>query len=161
MNGDIQIGLLVVAWLAAVRWAGWPERAAALLMLAAHGLDRYYHWAIGGAGRYGVVDPGHLTIDLFLLAGFLAIALRADRQWTLWAAGAQVVAMFSHPVRLIAGEVAELAYAVMIRAPSYLQTMLIFVGVIFAALRRRRRTPRSAPRWRRSPATAPERWPSG
>ena len=70
-----------------------------------------------------------------------------------------MVAMLSHPVRLISGEVAELAYAVMIQAPSYLQTALIFAGIAFAA--HRRRTRRSGPRSRRSPATAPERWPSG
>jgi hypothetical protein len=161
MNGNIQIGLLLAAFAGAVRWAGWPERGAALVMLGAHALDRYYHWAIGGMGSYMRVDPGHLAIDLYLLAGFLAIALAADRQWTLWAAGAQVVALLSHPVRLIAGEVAELAYAVMIRAPSYLQTALIFAGIAFAAARSRRRTARSEPRWPRSPATAPERWPSG
>jgi len=161
MNGKIQIALLLAAWLAAQRWAGWPERIAALLMLGAHALDRYYHWAIGGEGRYGAVDPGHLVIDLFLLAGFLALALKADRQWTLWAAGAQVVALLSHPVRLVSGNVAELAYAVMIRAPSWLQIALIWGGIAFAAARSRRRTTRSAPRWRRSPATARGRWPNG
>src|SRR5688500_6038706 len=117
MNGKIQIVLLLIAFGSAVRWAGWPERIAALLMLGSHALDRYYHWAIGGQGSYHQVDLGHLAIDLYLLAGFLAIALKADRQWTLWAAGAQIVALLSHPVRLVSGEVAELAYAVMIRAP--------------------------------------------
>jgi hypothetical protein len=159
MSGKIQILLLLVALAAAVRWAGWPERVAALVILGSHALDRYYHWAIGGIGEYRQVDPGHLAIDLYLLAGLLAIALKADRQWTLWAAGAQVVAVLSHPVRLVSGGVAQLAYAVMIQAPSYLQTALIFVGIAFVALRRR--TPRSARRWRRSPATAPEQWRNG
>ena len=160
MNGKIQIVLLLIAFGAAVRRAGWPERIAAILMLGSHALDRYYHWGIGGQGSYQQVDLGHLAIDLYLLAGFLAIALRADRQWTLWAAGAQIVALLSHPVRLVSGEVAELAYAVMIRAPSWLQIALLYVGVAFVA-RRRSQAQRSAPRWRRSPATAPERWPSG
>lgn len=161
MNGKIQIVLLLIAFGSAVRWAGWPERIAALLMLGSHALDRYYHWAIGGQGSYHQVDLGHLAIDLYLLAGFLAIALKADRQWTLWAAGAQIVALLSHPVRLVSGEVAELAYAVMIRAPSWLQIALLYAGISFVALRRRRSTRRSAPPWPRSPATAPERWPSG
>ena len=104
MNGKIQIVLLLIAFGSAVRWAGWPERIAALLMLGSHAL-----WAIGGQGRYHQVDLGHLAIDLYLLAGFLAIALKANRQWTLWAAGAQIVALLSHPVRLVSGEVAELA----------------------------------------------------
>ena len=159
MAGKIQIALLLVAWLMAVRWGEWPERAAALAMLGAHALDRYYHWLIAGLGRYGVVDPGHLAIDFYLLASFLTIALAADRQWTLWAAGAQVVAMLSHPVRLVSGRVAELAYAVMIQAPSYLQTALIFVGIAFAAMRCGRL--RSRRRWSRSPATEREPWPNG
>lgn len=161
MGGDIQIVLLLTVFAAAVRWAGWPERAAALVALGSHALDRYYHWGIGGQGSYQQVDLGHLAIDIYLLAGLLAIALRADRQWTLWAAGAQIVALLSHPVRLVSGEVAELAYAVMIRAPSWLQIALLYAGVAFVALRRRRQAQRSAPRWRRSPATAPERWPNG
>ena len=99
MSGDLQIILLVVALGAAMRWAGWPERAAALLALGSHALDRYYHWAIGGQGNYQQVDLGHLTIDLYLLAGFLAIALKADRQWTLWVAGAQIVALLSHRLK--------------------------------------------------------------
>ena len=158
----VQVALLVGAFVAACLWAEWPERMAALVFLATHALDRYYHWAIEGRVTYTHVDLGHLTIDIFMLAGLLAIALKADRQWTLWAAGAQVVALLSHPVRQITGGVAQLAYAVMIQAPGWLQVVLIFVGIAFAARRnRRRQAQRSAPRWRRSPATAPGRWPSG
>ena len=157
----VQIALLVGALAVACLWAGWPERTVALGALGSHALDRYYHWLIGGQGSYQQVDLGHLTIDLYLLAGFLAIALKADRQWTLWAAGAQVVAMLSHQVRLVSGDVARIASAVMIQAPSWLQIALLYAGLAFVVLRRRRRAQRSALRWPRSQATAPERWPSG
>lgn len=156
----IQTTLLLAALALAVRWAEWPERMAAATILGAIALDRFYHWAVPGSGEYSQIDLGHLTIDLYLLAGFLAIALKADRQWCLWASAAQVVTLLGHPVRVISGNVAELAYAVMIRALSWLQIALIFGGIAFVALRRRQ-PQRSAPRWPRSQATAPERWPSG
>lgn len=160
MSGNAQIALTVLGIILALRWGEWPERAAFLVLLGAHLLDRYYHWAIGGLGAYSRLDPGHLVIDLFMLAGLLAIALRADRQWTLWVAGAQVVALLAHPVRMLSGDLAAIAYAIMIRAPSWFQIAMAFVGIAAVNMRRSGNR-RSAPRLRPWSVIERSRLPNG
>lgn len=162
MSGLIWVGLALLALPAALIWGEWPERMGAFALLSSLAIHRYYHWLVPGIGLYTGVDLAHLTLDLYLLVAFLAIALWADRQWTLWAAGAQIVAVLGHFVRLIATDVAQLAYAIMIRAPSWLQIGLVLLGIGFVRIRLNTRvTRRSAPPWLRLPGSAPKRSPRG
>ncbi|MET0251475.1 MAG: hypothetical protein ABW203_04775 [Novosphingobium sp.] len=129
MNGTIQFGALLPTLLLALRFGGWPERAAALSFCGMIVVDRYYHWLTGSHGTYVHTDWGHLIVDSYMMASLLAITLWADRQWTLWAAAAQVIALLSHPIRLLSGAVDTMAYAILIRAPSWLQLGLILGGI--------------------------------
>lgn len=144
MTGSIQLALILLSLPTAWLWGQWPERWAAFVMVSLFAIHRYYHWLVPGIGVFTKVDYGHLTLDLYLLSGFFVIALLADRQWPIWAAAAQVVAVLGHFVRLISGDVAQLAYAIMTRAPSWLQISLIFGGIAFTVRRQRLRARRSA-----------------
>jgi hypothetical protein len=144
MNGSIQVAILAMVTLAAIKWGGWPERAGAFAFIVMDLIDWYYHWLISGPGTYRSIDIGHLIVDSYMMVAMLALALEADRQWTLWAAAAQVVALMSHPIRLLSGAVDTVAYAIMIRAPSWVQLALIVVGTIAHAHRCRLRSSR---RW--------------
>ena len=56
-------------------------------------------------------EGGILSIDVLLLVYLLALALRSDRYWPLWAAGFQVVGTFIHVARLVDATVWPYAYA--------------------------------------------------
>jgi len=116
-----------VVW-AFARGAG-PERGAALVLLGMYVLDPIYHALDPSAGHYRHVDPGHLLIDLAAMAGFLTIALKANRVWPLWAAAAQLLAVMSHLLRLVDHEWTPVAYASLIRGPSYIQIVCIACGI--------------------------------
>lgn len=137
MNGTYQLGALLPTLLLAFRLGAWPERAAALSFLGMIVVDQYYHWLTGSVGFYDRTDWGHVIVDSYMMASLLAIALWADRQWTLWAAAAQIIALLSHPIRLVSGAVDTVAYAILTRAPSWLQLALILAGVLFFHLRLR------------------------
>src|SRR5688500_3237098 len=51
--------------------------------------------------RYLGVESSDLVIDTLVLAALVAIALRSDRFWPLWAAGLQLTISMSHLLKLI------------------------------------------------------------
>ena len=85
--------------------------------------DRIYH-ALFGNGRLLLSDDlGHVLIDAAALAGFVWIALRANRVYPLWLASFQLMTLVSHVVRALSPSVATGAYAILIFAPSYLEVL--------------------------------------
>jgi hypothetical protein len=56
-------------------------------------------------------EPGILLIDGLLLVYLIALALRSDRFWPLWAAGFQVVGTLIHVARLVDSTIWPSAYA--------------------------------------------------
>lgn len=143
-----EIGFLALATGYAWRKGAGPERATAAALILMFALDPLYHWLIAGGGHYGQVDLGHLAIDLITLGTTGWIALKADRWWTLWVASAQVIALLSHFLRLISLQIDPLVYAVLIRAPSYLQIALLVMGTWLHS--RRTATTANLSRWRSS-----------
>jgi hypothetical protein len=76
-----------------------------------------------------------------VLAGFAAIALNANRNYPLWAAGFQLVAVGSHLVRGLVDSVSPIAYAILAVGPSYCQLALLFAGLLRHRARLRRYGP--------------------
>ncbi len=141
-----QIGFLAFAAIYAWRKGAEPERATAAALILMAALDPPYHWLIAGGGHYRQIDIGHLAIDAIALGMTGWIALKANRWWTLWVASAQVIAVLSHFLRLMSAQIDPLVYAILIRAPSYLQIALLVVGTWLHS--RRVRTRVSMPSWR-------------
>ena len=56
-------------------------------------------------------ESGILAIDFMLLAYLIALALRSDRFWPLWAAGFQIVGTLIHVARLVDTTIWQSAYA--------------------------------------------------
>jgi hypothetical protein len=126
----IVLGLCVVIGL----WrGGWPERTAALAMVAA--------WfgtslAQNSLQRWGV-QTGVMLVDAGLLAVLLFVALRSDRWWPMWASGFQAMNVTLHLSVLADGKVWGWSYFLASSIFSYL-TML---SLLFGALSRRRQNP--------------------
>ncbi|TRD11787.1 hypothetical protein FGU71_07890 [Erythrobacter insulae] len=129
----------ILLMLAALKWGSAPERAVTLVfaVLFTLPLSAFEFWAEGplifsGSGSI------YIALDLVALALFLAIALNANRTYTLWIAGFQIVPLASHLVRGVVDAVSPLAYAVLAIGPSYFQLILMGGGLLFHIRRKKR-----------------------
>ncbi|PNU05337.1 hypothetical protein [Novosphingobium guangzhouense] len=123
-----------------------PECILAGLLFAMGPVDRLYHLAVGGAVLWHRANLGHLCIDALAMGCFFVIALKANRVYPLWIAGAQIIAMSGHFYRLALTEINTFAYDVMAITPSYIQLVALLLGVVFHMSRRKRLG--SYPSWR-------------
>ncbi len=79
-----------------------------------------------------------LMIDVLAAALFIAIALRANRNYPLWIAGFQLVAVGAHLVRGVSDDISPLAIAMLTIGPSYCQLLVMLGGFLRHVLRERR-----------------------
>ena len=115
--------MAAIALVAAYCWrrGGQPERAAATVLAAMPVVDFIYHAIWGEITTYDRINVGHLVIDVAALLIWLAIALRANRWWTLLLVSAQLIAVLSHFLRGAIGAMHPWVYAAMDRGPSWLR----------------------------------------
>lgn len=114
---------------AAWRWGGAPERWLSLSFIATMVLPVYLRgWLI----PVQTIDEPfllvHLFLDLAAAVAFVGIALHANRNYPLWVAGFQLVALGAHMVSLMELGVSPLALVVLITGPSYCQLLLMLTG---------------------------------
>lgn len=130
-----------VAWticVAAILFGGGPERAVALVWLTFFeiipwGFDLFYD-------RTHFVDSVDLLfafVDAIAAGMWIGIALYANRNYTLWIAGMQVLAVCAHVASGIAEPITSIAYNVMAVAPSWIQLFLLAFGLVRHLLRKR------------------------
>lgn len=132
----------LLAWticLAALVWGGGPERAVAMTWLIV--------FELGGRILPALLDVRYqlMTVDSWLvscdfLAGILliGIALHANRNYTLWIAAMQLLAMTAHLARGLVETIAPVAYVAMVAAPGWLQLALLGAGLTRHIQRERR-----------------------
>ncbi len=115
-----------VATVYALSRGGSPERLVGASLLAASIIG----WALQTpfGQRFHGIEYGVLAVDLVLAAALLAIALAADRFWTLWLAAMQLLGLGSHLVRLVEPGFARTAYAVLLAGWSYPMLLLLVLG---------------------------------
>lgn len=132
---EIFLVSLAVLALATFRWGAGPEKATAGWLAAIVVVDRIYHRLLPEGGDWAGVDWGHFTIDASALAVALAIALFANRMYTLWIAALQLIALQAHVARQLAEGILPTAHALMAIVPFYAQMALLAGGLL---LHRRR-----------------------
>jgi hypothetical protein len=125
---QLQIALLLIAVLYAWRKGGTDERLGAAVMVSMFAATDAYRALIAGPGRYESADFGFFAIDAAILLALLGLSLFSNRWWTLWMAAAQLIALLAHVVRLVDSTYAPFAYAVMMRAPSWLELVILICG---------------------------------
>lgn len=129
-KAELETAMLLLLAAAAWRWGAGPERAAASSLLVFVVVDPIYHWFVGRHANYGVVEVGHLVQDC-IVGGFLvAIAMRANRFYTLWMAAFQLLAVLSHAGRSFSHSAAPLAYSILTYLPSYLLLVTLGIGIL-------------------------------
>jgi hypothetical protein len=129
---------LLVAVVLSVKHGGLPERLAATVIAAWILTDWTYHQVFGPSG-FATVDPVHVVLDGAELSALMIIALRANRMWPMWAAGAQLICVCGHLAVFmgLAGGM-QRAYWAMTQLPQYIQLCALLLGVAAHARRTRR-----------------------
>ena len=105
----LQISYLVVllSAVAVALWrGGWPERTAAVAVLAASFASPLVESSLFASPEYGI-----LAVDLLLIGWLGALALATDRFWPLWATGFHLVGTIIHVARMVDPTVVPPAYA--------------------------------------------------
>lgn len=132
----------VFAWTlccAALVWGGAPERiiAASWLLLFEIGTS-LHSLAIAPVRQVGAVDWYFAGLDLIGGAIWIMVALYANRNYPLWIAGMQVLAMSAHLARGISEAISPVAYATMVIAPGYFQLIFLAIGLTRHVRRKRK-----------------------
>jgi hypothetical protein len=160
---DAQTFAFVLLALAAWRWGAGPERALAAILAWFRIADWLYHGVFAAALQLTDIDLAHALIDVIACAAALGAALYANRIYPLWFAAVQLLAVFAHLARAMAVEIVPTVYAIMFIAPSYLQIVILALGIWFHRRRVRRYGPYRS--WRSfsplSPETPHRSWPNG
>lgn len=78
--------------------------------------------------RYAGVEGELLLVDLAVLAGFVAVALRSKRFWPLWVAGLQLTTSIGHLLKGIDHELLPRAYGAALQFWSYPILVILAVG---------------------------------
>ncbi|KPP89483.1 hypothetical protein [Erythrobacter sp. HL-111] len=124
--------------IAAFIWGGGPEKAVAATWLLLFEIATQIRRAVFGEGyRLFDVDPFLASTDLVACVAWVMIALYANRNYTLWIAGTQLLAVTAHIARALADVISPVAYATMVIAPGWAQLLLLGAGLILHVLRRR------------------------
>jgi hypothetical protein len=138
--------LAVAIW----RWGGGPERWLIFIFLSSMVLPVYpMRWMSESSGYSGTYWQVWFVIDVIAAGLFIAIALNANRNYPLWIAGFQVVALVAHAVEAIVDAVSPLASAVLMVGPSYGILLVLIGGFVRHVIRLRRFGPYRD--WRMSP----------
>jgi hypothetical protein len=141
-RADMQYIASLVLGLALWRWGGGPERGMAIMFSGVMLLPSLaFHLLADGAMIFGSFSLVYMIADGIALIGFVLIGLNANRNYPLWIAAFQIVAVGSHLVKQTVDAVSPIAYMVLAVGPSYCQLLLLSVGL----LRHRSRVRRFGP----------------
>lgn len=138
-RADAQHIASVLLALAIWRWGAAPERLLIGVFVATM-VAPFYLFKLFALGSpvFGPYAWLWIGIDLFATVSFIAIAVNANRNYPLWIAGFQLVAVGAHAARGLVDAVSPFAYVVLATAPSYCQLLLIFGGFVRHVRRERR-----------------------
>ncbi len=138
-RADVQHIASLVLGLAIWRYGAGPERAVAAvfagfvilpaLLTRLSGLD---------TAMFGDQAWLYILSDGVAAVAFMAIALNANRNYPLWVAGFQIVAISAYMVRGMVDAVSPIAFAILAIGPSYCQLLLLLAGFTNHRLRQRR-----------------------
>lgn len=132
------------------RWGGGPERWLAAIFIASMVVPVYpIRWVWDVTGSYDTYTQAWFVIDVIAAGLFVAVALNANRNYPLWIAGFQVVALVAYVVQALVEAVSPLASAILIIGPSYCILLVLGAGFVRHLVRLRRFGPYRD--WRESP----------
>ncbi|MEO7410244.1 MAG: hypothetical protein ABIU10_02840 [Sphingomicrobium sp.] len=90
------------------------------------------------AGRYSGFESGVFIVDMAVLIGFTAIALRSDRFWPLWVTGLQLTTIIAHLFKVVDLDLIPKVYAAAARFWVYPIFLIIVIGTFRSHQRSRK-----------------------
>jgi hypothetical protein len=155
-RGDAQHIASVVLALAIWRWGASPERWMIGIFLLTMVVPNYLAELFGiSVMVFGPAAWIYVVIDIVAAVVMVGIAVNANRNYPLWVAAFQLVALGAHAVRGLVDSVSPLAYVILASGPSYCQLLLIFGGFVRHVRRERRFGPYREWRGLRGPDPLP------
>ncbi len=97
-----------------------------------------YHFVIGAVFAISNMDAGHFAMSAAATAGFIAVALYANRIYPMWLASFQLIALLTHFTGHIGGEASMTAYQIIIISPSHFMMLIVVGGIAFHQWRLRK-----------------------
>ncbi len=128
IHATLFLGLLLLASLYAFWRGGQPEKSAAMLYVGAY-VASYFAVSISRQ-FYSSFELGIFAVDVALAAALIALALRANRYWTLWAASIQIISVLGHMAKLIIPQILAPAYAMTLIIWSYASLPLLIAATM-------------------------------
>ncbi len=130
-RADLQYVASLVLGLALWRWGGGPERGMAIMFTGVIMLPVIIFRLLStGTMLFGSLAPLYVALDVIGLVGFVWIALHANRNYPLWVAGLQLIAVGTHLVTAFVTTVSPIAYVVLVVGPSYGQLGVLAFGLL-------------------------------
>ena len=125
---------------AALIWGGAPERIVAATWLVLFEIAGRLYRGVFGAEGYQLLGVDWFLASTDLLAGaiWLTVAIYANRNYTLWIAAMQLLAMTAHLARGLVEAIAPVAYIFMVVAPGWFQLIFLGLGLTRHILRKRK-----------------------
>jgi hypothetical protein len=80
------------------------------------------------ADRFQSVESGVMIVDVFVLVGFLAVALRSYRFWPLWVAGLQLTTALGHLMKEFNSKLLPQAYGAALQFWGYPILLILAIG---------------------------------
>lgn len=132
------------------RWGGSPERWLIGVFLTTMVLPIYVGRGLGVEHlHFEPYAASVILLDIIAAVLFVVIALHANRNYPLWIAGLQLVAVGAHLARALPDSISPIAFAVLFIGPSYGQLLVLMGGFARHCLRERRFGPYR--QWRMAP----------
>lgn len=138
-RADVQHVASLILGLAMWRYGAGPERAVGGVFIGTVILPAMLARLTGlDTVMFGNQAWLYVLSDSVAAIAFMAIALNANRNYPMWVAGFQLVAISAHVVRGMVDVVSPMAYAILAVGPSYCQLLLLLGGFASHCLRQRR-----------------------
>lgn len=135
----IQDILVVLLLIIALFYGAWPERAAIGIWWICIEVPGFIvRDFLGYEADLTGVDLVMASMDFAAGALWIALALYANRNYTLWVAGAQLLAIAAHVARGMVESISPIGYVFLVIAPGWLQIAAMSVGFIRHYLRTRK-----------------------
>jgi hypothetical protein len=87
--------------------------------------------------RFNGLESPAMLVDLVVLAGFVAVALRSERFWPLWVAGLQLTTLLGHFLKGLDSDLFPRAYGAAMTFWSYPIILILALGTWRASKRRK------------------------
>lgn len=121
------------------RWGAGPERWLIGVFLATMVVPVYLFRQLGlGYFNFGPYAWLVTSLDVLAMIAFAVIAVNANRNYPLWIAGLQLVAIGAYAAKGLVDSISPLAFLLLSVGPAYAQLLLIFGGFVRHVQRQRR-----------------------